>query len=244
MTGPTLDAVMAGLFPAGHEIADDTGEVFAGVGRTGATDVRFCGTRDEAYIGADTAHALAGHVLAAIAEAPGQPILMLVDNRGQRLSRRDELLGNNAYLAHLATCLEVARRRGHPVASLVWNRAVSGGFLACGMSAAACFALEGAEIGVMNLDAMARITQIPKERLQELNRTSAIFGPGAANYLALGVLEAVWPLDAGLPALLDAAFRRQRPADQRRRDGAARGGRTMAADVAARVRGIGCEAAE
>ena len=35
-----------------------------------------------------------------------RPIVMLVDTSGQRLSRRDELLGINGYLGHLAQCLE------------------------------------------------------------------------------------------------------------------------------------------
>ena len=46
---------------------------------------------------------------------------MLVDTGGQRLSRRDELLGINGYLAHLAKCLELARLRGHKLISLIYG---------------------------------------------------------------------------------------------------------------------------
>jgi hypothetical protein len=41
-----------------------------------------------------------------------------------------------------------------------------------------CFALPDAEIKVMNLPAMSRITKIPLERLQDLSISSPVFAPG------------------------------------------------------------------
>ena len=134
-----LDALLSKLFPCGVTL-ETTGDVCAGIGELADGPVVLVGTRNEAFIGAEIAHALTGHILAAMRDHPGRPILMLVDNAGQRLSRRDEMLGNNAYLANLAKALDVARRRGHVVLSLVYGRAVSGGFLACGMSAEGCLA--------------------------------------------------------------------------------------------------------
>jgi malonate decarboxylase gamma subunit len=168
-----------------------------------------------------------------IQEKPGMPILLLVDNAGQRLSRRDELLANNGYLAHLAKCLEVARARGHQVLSLVYDQAISGGFLAAGMIADRTYALPEALIYVMNLPAMSRITQIPLERLESLCATSAVFAPGVPSFFKLGIVEGVWEGD--LSGSLREALMDHSKADLRSETGFARGGRTLAAGVARRV---------
>ena len=135
---------------------------------------------------------MAVEVLATVQQHPGRPIVLLIDTQGQRLRHRDELLGINVYMAHLAQCLEVARRAGHRIVSLVYGRAVSGGYITGGMMADSCHALVSAEISVMNLPAMARVTKIPQERLEELAESSPVFAPGAANYLAMGGLESLW----------------------------------------------------
>ncbi len=103
----------------------------------------------------------------------------------------------------------------------------------------ACFALASAEISVMNLPAMARVTKIPQARLEELAETSPVFGPGALNYVKMGGLEGVWSDDPG--AALDAALQESTievdgRTDRRRDVGQARGGRTMALSVSDRVR--------
>ena len=130
------------------------------------------GTVDAAPIGIELAYRMAGVVLDVVRDHPSRPILLLVDTQGQRLSHRDELLGINGYMAHLAKCLTLARARGHRVLGLVYSQAVSGGFLASSMLADVCYALPEAEIRVMNLPAMARVTKIPLERLQELSKAS------------------------------------------------------------------------
>ena len=217
------------LFPGGHDVRAE-GLLVWGSGRTADSQVAVIGTRDHAAIGVDLAYALAGEVLRVVREHPGRPILMLVDTQGQQLSRRDELLGNGGYLAHLAKCFEVARSRGHRLLSLVYGEAVSGGFLALGMIADRTYALANAQIRVMALPAMARITQIPIETLQELCRSSAIFGPGVDNYARLGAVEAVWPQDALAEGLVQ-ALRRPAGPDPRAALGRERGGRTLAHDV-------------
>ena len=113
-----------------------------------------------------------------VRDHPGRPILLLVDTQGQRLSRRDELLGINGYMAHLAKCLQLARNRGHKIIGLVYSEAVSGGFLASSLLADRCYALPEAQVRVMNLPAMSRITKIPLERLEELSKSSPVFAPG------------------------------------------------------------------
>jgi malonate decarboxylase gamma subunit len=173
-------------------------------------------------------------VLDTVREHPGRPIVLLVDTSGQRLSRRDELLGVNGYMAHLAKCLELARRSGNRTLGLVYGEAVSGGFLATSLLADVCYALPEAEIRVMNLPAMARVTKIPLERLQELSKTSAVFAPGVENYHRMGAIRALW--DGDLAAHPEAALAEAEEGDRRRLDGEARGGRTLARTVADRVR--------
>ncbi len=136
------------------------------------------GTDEAAEVGVELALAMAGAVLETVRAHPGRPILFLLDTQGQRLRRRDELLGLNGYMAHLAKCVETARSRGHRILSLVYGQAVSGGYLTTGMMADACYALADAEIKVMNLPAMSRITKIPLERLEALAQQSPVFSPG------------------------------------------------------------------
>ena len=229
-----LPSLLDALFPAGHAVTRH-GDFLCGTGTAGDQPVAVIGTTNHAEIGVELALALATEVLRVIREHPRRPILFLVDTQGQRLRHRDELLGINAYMAHLAKCLELARLRGHRVVSLVYGRAVSGGYITGGMMADACYALDTAEISVMNLPAMARITKVPQERLESLARTSPVFAPGAENYLRMGALDDLWSGD--LAAALLAALRGSDTADRRRARGAERGGRLLAKAVAERVRG-------
>ena len=221
------------LFPEGHAIEVER-DFLHGTGRCEGRTACVVGTTNHAAIGVELALAMAVEVLRTVREHPGRAILLLIDTQGQRLRHRDELLGINAYMAHLAKCLEVARRAGHRIVSLVYGRAVSGGYLTTGMMADACYALESAEISVMNLPAMARITKVSQERLEELARSSPVFAPGAVNYLKMGALESLWSGD--LAAALCNALRGEDAADHRRERGDERGGRTMALEVSRRVR--------
>ncbi len=227
--GPLLNA----LFPAGHSVRRDD-LILHGGGRAGAHEVAVVGTADSASIGNEVALRLADEVLRIIREHPGRPILLLVDTVGQRLSRRDELLGINRFLAHLAKCVELARLRGHRVLSLVYRQGVSGGYLSWGMLADACFALPDAEIRVMALDAMSRVTKIRQEILEELSAKSPVFAPGVSNYLKMGALAALWEGD--LAAQLTAALEGPTTGDSRRDAGQRTGGRQQAGPVSRRVR--------
>lgn len=224
------------LFPCGHEVRFEE-EFFAGAARTVVGKVHVIGTFNDVLIGVELAHRLAAETLAVVKEHPGRPIVLTVDTNGQRPSRRDELLGLDGYLALIAKCLHLARSRGHPIVSLVYGNAVSGGFLATNMFADACFALPDAQIQVMNLPAMARITKVDIDRLRTLSRTSPVFAPGAENYARMGAIQAIWT-DATAERLVEAL---QAPiaGDRRRRDGAARGGRLCAEPISAKVRDDG-----
>lgn len=235
------DEMLQALFPAGWNPSALEANYFDGRAPVGDTTVTVIGTAGRAEVGADLALRMAAAVLDTVRQRPGEAILFLLDTQGQRLRRRDELLGLNGYMAHLAKCIEVARRHGHVILSVVYGEAVSGGYLTTGMMADACYALGDAEIKVMNLPAMARITKIPLERLEALAERSPVFSPGVANYYRMGHLREVWADDPArrLGAALaeaTAADAQTRSVDRRAEAGAARGGRTMAAAVIERVR--------
>jgi malonate decarboxylase gamma subunit len=220
------------LFPQGHAIVQQ-GAVLRGYGTCGDQVVAVTGTADHAETGVETCLAMADCVLETIREHPQRPLLFLIDTCGQRLRRRDEMLGIHRYMAHLAACVEVARGRGHVVLGLVYDQALSGGILASGMSADGCSALAGAEIHVMNLTAMARVTRVSEERLRALARDSHVFAPGAESFLAMGAIDALWEGD--LAQCLASALASASARDERSQRGFARGGRLLAWPVAQRV---------
>jgi len=220
------------LFPDGHEVQQE-GDLLLGYGDCGKHTVAVIGTTNHTEVGIELALAMAAEVIAVIRNEPGRPILFLVDTSGQRLRHRDEMLGLNGYMAHLAKCVEMARRWDHPIISLVYEQALSGGFLANGMMADVCAALPEAEIRVMGLPAMARVTRISEERLTELSKTSPVFAPGAKNYLKMGGLDELWEGD--LSACLTKALEHIDATDHRRVRGMERGGRMLADEVVRRV---------
>ena len=150
------------------------------------------GTTGHAPIGVRLALAQARVVLDTVARHPGRPILLLIDTQGQQLRRRDELLGINRAMAHLGMSIDLARRRGHRVLGLVYDQALSGGFITSGLIADACDALPQAEIRVMRIPAMSRVTKLPEAMLTELSRTNPVFAPGVENYVAMGGVRRVW----------------------------------------------------
>ena len=191
------------------------------------------GTTNHAPIGVQLALAQARVVLDTIAQHPGRPVLLLIDTQGQQLRRRDELLGINRAMAHLGASIDLARRRGHRVIGLVYDQALSGGFITSGLIADACYALPEAEIRVMRIPAMARVTKLPEDKLTALSQSNPVFAPGVQNYVAMGGVRALWQVD--LQACLRDALANTPTEDRRARDGADRGGRRLAAEVVQRV---------
>ncbi|MDQ6683738.1 MAG: biotin-independent malonate decarboxylase subunit gamma [Pseudomonadota bacterium] len=220
------------LFGAGHGIESD-GDFLSGSARIDGTAVSVIGTTNHAPIGVALALAQARAVLDMVARHPGRPLLLLIDTQGQQLRRRDELLGINRAMAHLGCCIDLARRQGHRVIGLVYDQALSGGFITSGLIADACYALPDAEIRVMRIPAMARVTKISQERLTELSVTSPVFAPGVDNYVAMGGVSALWSGD--LAESLRDALTTGSVEDTRAADGEKRGGRRLAASVIQRV---------
>lgn len=232
---PDKLALLDRLFPAGHAVTE-AGLVLCGWGETAQGRVHVIGTTAHAAIDTRIALALSEAVLQAIAQdgAAPRPIVFIADTQGQALSRREELLGLNGYFAHLARCVNLARETGHRLVTLIDGEAVSGGFLAFGLLADDIVALPGAEVRVMDLRAMSRITRIPYERLTDLARTSPVFAPGADNYWRMGGIHALWSEGQDWAVQLLTLLQGSGD-DERARLGAERGGRKLAASVALQV---------
>lgn len=223
-----IDIVCNKLFPLGYSVSKN-GDLVFGKAKISDGEVALIGTINRAAIGVNLAFELSAHVLEIIDKHPKIPIIILVDTQGQQLSRRDELLGNAGYLSHLSKTFELARELGHRIISVVYNEAVSGGYLALGLIADQSFAMSDAQIRVMALPAMSRITLIPLDRLEELCKTSSIFAPGPENYYKLGALEKID--DQNIASLIEDAIKGQLLNDDRARLGNERGGRTMAHSI-------------
>jgi malonate decarboxylase gamma subunit len=232
----SLNPILDSLFPAGHAV-DVTNSVITGQAQTAQGTVAVLGTTDAAAIDHAMALALADFILDTVEQHPGRPLVFLVDTCGQALSRSQELLCLNGSLAHLASCVDLARRQGHASLSLVTANAVSGGFLSFGLMADKAYALADAQVRVMDLRAMARVTKIAHERLVELAASSPIFAPGAESYVRMGGIEAIWPTASAelLERALLAAMQTTPVTDQRMGCGLTRGGRQLAAGIAKMV---------
>lgn len=225
----SLNDILDSLFPAGHAVNVEN-KVISGAATTAQGTVAVLGTTDAAAIDHAMALSLSRFILDTVEQHPGRPLVFLVDTSGQALSRSQELLCLNGSLAHLAQCVDLARRQGHPSLSLVTANAVSGGFLSFGLMADRCYALADAQVRVMDLKAMARVTKIAHERLLELAISSPIFAPGAENYRRMGGIEAIW--ERPTADLLEVALGQDaRVDDQRIALGAERGGRNLAAAI-------------
>jgi malonate decarboxylase gamma subunit len=218
----------AALFPLGHQIIEQD-DFLSGSAQVGAETVAIVGTTGHAPIGIEIALAQAQAILQTVRQFPGRAIVLLVDTQGQRLRHRDEMLGINSYMAHLGKCVDLARRQGHKIIGLVYDQALSGGFITSGLMADACYALPDATIRVMGLPAMARITKVPEELLVELAKSNPVFAPGPENYLRMGGLEAIWQGD--LATHMQAALAATPAGDARSALGLARGGRLLAQPV-------------
>lgn len=238
----SLNDILDSLFPAGHTVAVNN-KVITGEATTALGTVAVLGTTDAAAIDHAMALALSGFILDTIERHPSRPLVFLVDTSGQALSRSQELLCLNGSLAHLAQCVDLARRQGHASLSLVTANAVSGGFLSFGLMADRAYALADAQVRVMDLRAMSRVTKIAHERLLELAADSPIFAPGAESYVRMGAIEAIWPVPSA--SLLEEALAAGRAAPasvQRQSSGLERGGRQLAAGITKTVQNAACGA--
>lgn len=220
------------LFGTAHDIHAD-GDFLSGSATFDGRAITVVGSTNHAPIGYALALRQAQVVLETMAQHPGRTIFLMIDTQGQQLRRHDELLGINRAMAHLGCCIDMARRRGHQVIGLVYDQALSGGFITSGLIADACDALPEAEIRVMRIPAMARVTKLSEAVLTALSTSNPVFAPGVQNYLSMGGVRALWHSD--LPAGLRGALAHASTDDRRAIEGRERGGRLLAATVVEQV---------
>lgn len=232
----TLAEILASLFPDGHSVSVRDGLV-TGSGPFEGGQIRVVGVDGDTPLGVEGALALSRAVLDAVRAGDRAPILVAVDSDSQRMSRRDELLGLNECLAHLAKALLLADRAGHPTIGLIYGHSAAGAFIATALATRVLAALPGANPSVMDLPSVARVTKLPLDTLQEMAKSTPVFAPGIDNMVATGavhlVLDPETPLDSQIRDLIAGLPQ----GDVRDRLGAERGGRPVARAVAEAVAG-------
>lgn len=238
----TLDEILSSLFPDGHEVRNDKGVVLGSATLRSGSRINVVGVADRTAPGVDEAIILSGHVLDSIGRDAG-PILVLVDSDSQRMSKRDELLGLNEFLAHLAKVLVYADMNGRPTIGLLYGHSAAGALLATGLATRVLVGLPGAAPAVMDLPSMAKVTKLSMEALQEKAKSTPVFAPGLSNLAQMGAVHMTWssvvPLADQLEALLADMLS---VGDRRDVLGKERGGRLKAAEIAERVRDLALQA--
>ena len=232
----TLAEILASLFPDGHDIAREGGLLLGSAPLPSGGAATVIGVAERTPLGVDEAIRLSKHVLASIQGGSG-PMLVIVDSDSQRMSKRDELLGLNEFLAHLAKTLIYADLQGRPTIGILYGHSAAGAFLATALATRVLVGLPGADPAVMDLPSMAKVTKLSIEVLTEKAKSTPVFAPGLDNLVRTGAVHLVWdparPLADQLAALLEDLPDAR---DRRATLGKERAGRPQAADIAERVR--------
>jgi malonate decarboxylase gamma subunit len=232
----TLDEILSGLFPSGHDVKTSVAGIITGTGKCKDGEaIAVIGVANGEALGTAGVLPLAEEVLRVVATGGKTPILVLVDTQGQLMARRDEMRGLNEYLAHLAKCLLLASHQGHRTIGLEYGKAAAGAFLATALATDRLIGLPGAEPTVMDLPSMSRVTKLPLDKLKELAKTTPVFAPGIGHLFQIGAVAEIWDPEKPLDEQLEAALAKASLADTRDGLGAERNGRVMAAMVAKRV---------
>jgi malonate decarboxylase gamma subunit len=233
----TLDDILTSLFPSGHRVERGPSGTLHGTAKVeGHSKVTVVGIVGGTPLGIDAAILLAGHVLAAVEAGDGAPIVVLLDTASQSMARRDELLGLNEYLAHLAKSLALAAAHGHRTVSLLFGGAAAGALIATALSSQSLVALPRAKPSVMDLPSISRVTKLPLEQLQELAKATPIFAPGVEPLFAIGAVRQTWAADRPFaPRISDLLRQPVAAPDLRDQIGLERKGRLLAQKIAERV---------
>ena len=230
----TLAEILSSLFPEGDSVTATDGLV-TGHGPFEGGNLHVVGVDGNTPLGVEGALDLAGAVLAVVRSGKKAPILVLVDSDSQRMTRRDELLGLNEYLAHLAKALLLADHRGHPTVGLIYGHSAAGAFIATALATRVLAALPGANPSVMDLPSVARVTKLPLDRLEAMAESTPVFAPGLDNMVATGAVHAVLDPETPLAGQIRDLIASLPAADERDSLGETRGGRPVARAIAARV---------
>ena len=186
-------------------------------------------------LGIEGACTLSRHVLDVVRQRGDTPILVAIDSDSQRMSRRDELLGLNEYLAHLAKCLLLADASGHPTVGLVYGHTAAGAFIATALATRVLVGLPGAHPSVMDLPSVARVTKLPLDKLEAMAKDTPVFAPGLDNMVQTGAVQAVLDPTQPLGPQIEAVIDGMPAGDTRDALGRERAGRPVAQEIAALV---------
>lgn len=234
----TLDEILPSLFPDGHDIARDDGLLTGRAKLKGGGEADIIGVEGRTPLGIDGALILSGFVLDAIERGGEGPVLVLVDSDSQRMSKRDELMGLNEFLAHLAKSIIHADLSGRPTVGILYGHTAAGAFLATALATRVLVALPGAEPEVMDLPSMSKVTKLSVDVLNEKARSTPVFAPGLDNLAQTGGVLETWDPGLSLADQLAGLLARQTSGDRRDLLGRERRGRPKAADIAERVRDL------
>lgn len=225
----SVQHVLDGIFTSTQ--TEIKSNVVFGTGMVHNTEFNILGTVEDTSFGVDEAMEMAKHVLELVQSNNKNPIVLLTDVIGQKLSVRDEWLGMYAYFAHLLKCLHLARQNGTTLISVIYNQAIGGSFIAFGMMADRIIALKDTQLAVMWLEGMAKVTKIDIDTLRTISKTSPVFAPGVENFKKLGGIHEVLELPEVANHLLTILKEPDCTVDNRAELGKKYGGRTMAYDI-------------
>ena len=234
----TLDEILASMFPDGHDVRNDGGVLFGSATMRSRGQALVIGVADRTAVGVDEALRLSKYVLDSMEGGSG-PIFVVVDSDSQRMSKRDELLGLNEFLAHLAKSLIYADTHGRPTIGVLYGHSAAGAFLATALATRVLVGLPGAEPAVMDLPSMSKVTKLSIEVLEEKAKSTPVFAPGLKNLAQTGAVHLIWDTARPLADQLEGLLRDLPDAGDRRDAlGKARSGRPKAYDIAERVRSL------
>ena len=160
------------------------------------------------------------------------------------MSKRDELLGLNEFLAHLAKWLIYADMHGRPTIGLLYGHSAAGAFLATALATRVLVGLPGAIAGGdgpafdgKGDQAVDRGAARRRRSRRRCLRPAWRISPGWARFTPPGTSRSRWPTSwrRCSPDLPDAR-------DRRDALGKERGGRSKAAEIAERVRDLALQA--
>ena len=223
-----LSDLLAQLFPDGCAVTTEQWLVCGEAVVDGKT-VAVLGTTGRPFIGIREAVVLSEKLLALMERHPGRTIIMLVENEGQRLAFEEELLALPEYLAHLLRTQQAVRLAGSKLVAVVYGSAMAGGFIAFGLGADRVISVPGAQPSVMKLEAIARVTKLPIERLRELAAAAPVFAPGCESFYQVGGLDEMWTDRLG--ERLRDLLARDMSEDSRTLQAEERGGRRLAHSI-------------
>ncbi len=186
-----LEDLLVQLFPDGSGIVTADWLV-SGEATVAGRPVTVLGTTNHTFIGVREVVVLSEKFLDIAERFPGRPIIMLVDNDGQRMALDEELLALPEYIAHLLKAEQAARQAGCKLIAIVYGNTIAGGFIGFGMGADRVVSVPGGETSVMKLEAISRVTKMPLEKLQALATKIPVFAPGSENFYKMGGLHEMW----------------------------------------------------